>query len=78
MATLLPVGAYVRVTERRGSSPRAYIARVVRYAGGKYELGSRFAGWDRWLFADGGSWAFVSEVTEISEAEATAVPTEES
>lgn len=77
MADLLPVGAYVRV-EEKGTDARTYIAKVVGYDmwGTKYQLGARFGGWGKPRFADGGYWAFPTWCTEISEAEATAVPEE--
>lgn len=73
--TDLPVGTYVRVTEH-GLNPRPpYIAKVVGTDMGctKYEVGVRYAVWRSWRFLDGGTWAFPSQVEEISEAEATRV-----
>ncbi len=73
MSALLPVGTFVRVVEQYDG--RTYIGKVVGYDLGrtKYSIGMRFPGWDRWLFAAGGSWAFLGEVEQISEEEATKV-----
>ncbi len=74
---MLTPGTYVRVNEPAiaGNPPRSYTARIVGSDMGhtKYELGARYGGWGEWLFLDGGSWAFPSWVTEISEAEARRV-----
>jgi hypothetical protein len=71
---MLTTGTYVQVTEPAiaGNPPRSYIGRVVGYDMGrtKYHIGARFPAWGEWRFANGGSWAFPSWVTEISKAEA--------
>ncbi len=74
MTALLPVGTYVQVREH-GPSLRVYIGRVVGYDIGhsKYHIGARYGGWGRWLFTDGGLWAFPGKVEEITEAEALRV-----
>ncbi|TDC02661.1 hypothetical protein E1091_00220 [Micromonospora fluostatini] len=61
----LPVGTFVRVSER--GSGRRYAAVVVGYDLGctKYEVGRRFAGWASWRYLNGGSWPFPAEVEEI-------------
>lgn len=77
---MLPEGTYVRVderharTERRGA--RSYVGVVVGtdVFRSKYHIGERYMGWSEWYFMDGGSWAFIGEVTSISEAEALAPP----
>lgn len=80
MATdLLPVGAYVRVTDAYvtgdGPNPRTFIGRVVGYDLGhsKYEIGTRYGGWGEWLFTKGGTWAFPRDVEQISKEEALRV-----
>jgi hypothetical protein len=71
---MLPVGAIVAVTEPGldDNPPRTFVAKVIGYDLGrtKYELGARYAGWGRWLFGDGGVWAFPSQVRQITEEEA--------
>lgn len=77
---LLPVGTYVLVKQpeftgtdgRVICAAREYYAVVVGYDmwRSKYEVGSRYAGWGRWLFSDGGSWPFPGWVTEVTEEEA--------
>jgi hypothetical protein len=76
----IPDGTYVRVCEQLPETahraPRQYVGRIVGTDMGltKYQIGRRFGGWGEWRFADGGCWAFIGEVTVISEAEALAVP----
>lgn len=76
----LPDGTYVRVEEvlpETAHRPaRTYVGRVVGTDMGrsKYQIGQRFMGWAEWHFLDGGSWAFPGHVTEITEAEALALP----
>ncbi len=78
MSKLLPVGAYVRVTDLGEDARPSYVAIVRGYDMGhtKYEVGRRFGGWGRWLFGAGNDWTFPSWCVEITEAEATALPTE--
>lgn len=67
---LLPVGAYVRVTE---TDHPPYVAKVVGYDTGrsKYEVGVRYFGWNGvTLFRGGGTWVFPREVEQIGEQEA--------
>ena len=61
---------------RRLMDPREFYAIVRGYDMGrsKYQVGSRFPGWGRWLFADGGEWVFPSWCTEVAEAEALVIP----
>lgn len=75
MSELFPVGTYVRVTV---AGRPADIGKVVGYDIGhsKYEIGIRYGGWGEWLFLDGGTWAFPSEVEAIDEAEALKVEAE--
>lgn len=72
MTALLPVGAYVRVTE---PDRLPYVAKVVGYDMGrtKYEVGRRYGGWGEWLFCDGGTWVFPGHAKQISEQEALQV-----
>jgi hypothetical protein len=73
---LLPVGAYVRVTEPSAAlSEGSYIAKVVGYdiGGTKYQVGRRYAGMRGWLFDAGGDWTFPSWCEQITEAEATRI-----
>jgi hypothetical protein len=76
----LPGGTYVRVTKNEAGPDggKIYIGRIVGtdMFASKYEIGVRYPGWNRWHFLDGGSWAFIGEVTVISEAEARAEPGE--
>jgi len=78
---MLAPGTYVLVRRAAADtgSPRCYIGRIVGTDMGrsKYEIGMRFAGWSEWRFLDGGSWAGIGTVTEITEAEALAVPGQE-
>jgi hypothetical protein len=77
MKALLPVGAYVRVTEKGDHARPSYIAKVAGYDMGrtKYRLAPRYGGWGRWLFhGEAIAWAGTSWVEEITEAEATAIP----
>lgn len=71
---LLPVGTTVKVTDvlpndryDADPNPRTYIGRVVGYdmGGTKYQVGARYGGWGRWLYMDGGSWAFPTKVVEV-------------
>ena len=81
---MLAPGTYVRVhiqaardTAGQVVCPEeTFIAKVVGTDmwRSKYELGRRYPQWDRWEFMDGGCWAFIGSVTEISEDEARAVP----
>lgn len=83
----IPDGTYVRVDRKAVISKdtgdeifpaQTFIARIVGTDMGasKYRVGARFPGWNRWLFSDGGDWAFISQVTVITEEEALAVPKE--
>jgi hypothetical protein len=69
MSRLLPVATYVKVTPPDGPP---FVARIVGYDMGhtKYEVGRRYGGWGRWLFADGGTWVLPHEVEAIGAAEA--------
>ncbi len=80
MDKMLPIGTYVHVTEKHGERTEQYYAVVVGYDMGKtkYEVGKRYAGWGAWRFTSGGSWVFPREVTEVTETEATAIPSEAS
>lgn len=85
---MLPAGTYVRVDKRlpvdgygsafeqQRSIRESYIGVIVGtdVFGSKYHIGGRYMGWSEWHFLDGGSWAFIGEVTPISEAEALALP----
>lgn len=84
---MLAPGTYVRVVRgdlydehrtRVVIPRRTFIARVVGTDQGrsKYQVGERIGGWGRWLFADGGEWAFISQVTEISADEALEITQE--
>jgi hypothetical protein len=80
MTDLLPVGAYVRVTPQplkllggmAMDAERPYVGKVRGHDLGhtKYQISERVRGWDKWLFAEGGRWEFVSDVQEIAEDEA--------
>lgn len=89
MTALLPVGTYVLVKDPgcRNTAysgyevewliePCEYYAVVVGYDmfRSKYEVGIRFGGWGEWLFGKGGYWPFPQWVTEVTEAEAKAIP----
>ncbi len=77
---MLAEGTYVQVDEKLPESAsreaRSYIGVIVGTDMGrtKYHIGVRYMGWSEWHFLDGGSWAFIGEVTAISEAEALALP----
>ena len=64
---LLPVGTIVEVTERGPHARPPYVGTVVGYDlfRSKYEIGARYGGWNQWLYLDGGSWAFPTEVTAL-------------
>jgi hypothetical protein len=77
---MLPKGTYVRVEKRLPESAhreaRSYVGVIVGtdMFASKYHIGQRYMGWSEWHFMDGGSWAFIGEVTVISEEEAFALP----
>lgn len=79
---MLPEGTYVLVDESTNWSenayrpPRTFIGRVVGtdVYGSKYHIGARHGGGGKWLFLEGGSWAFPVHVVAISEADALAAP----
>jgi hypothetical protein len=70
--TQLPNGTYIRYTDH-GRERYARIVGTDMFRS-KYEVGDRYPGWGRWLFADGGSWVFLNEFEVVTEEEATAVP----
>lgn len=85
MSKLLPVGTYVLVkdpglrdpeTGEQLMEPCEYYAVIRGYDMGhtKYEVGNRFPGWGRWLFAKGSGWEFPSWCTEVTEEEANHIP----
>jgi len=76
---MLAVGTYVIVDESKTWSANAYrkpkppyVARITGtdLLRSKYEIGTRYAGWGRWLFLTGGGWASPRHITEISESQA--------
>lgn len=76
MKKLLPIGAYVLVTEKGEGAPAPYYGIVRGYSlfHDKYDIGRRFAGWDSWWFTKGSCYVFTSWCAEVTEAEATAMP----
>ena len=85
MSKLLPVGAYVLVSDlgcrdseagQQIIEPREYYAIVRGYDMGrtKYEIGRRFPGWGEWLFGAGNDWTFPAWCTEVTEEEAMRIP----
>lgn len=74
-AAYLPPGTYIRYNDHQ---QHTRVAVVVGTDMGrtKYEIGHRIGGWGEWLWADGGAWAFPSQVEVITEQEATAAPKE--
>lgn len=69
----LPKGTYIRYTDHHGVT-RYGVVVGTDMGRSKYEVGDRVGGWGRWIWSDGGSWVFPSQVQVVTEQEANAPP----